>query len=59
MTEPLKVGGSKDQVISKEDFMQMLDEYYSARGWSLQSGTPTREKLDELNLGYVADRLGS
>lgn len=58
MTEPLRSGASKGQVISKEDLKIMLDEYYTARGWDLQKGIPTRGKLVELGLGYVADQLG-
>ena len=58
MTEPLKAGASKGQLISKEDLNLMLDEYYTVRGWDLQKGTPTRAKLIELGLGYVADELG-
>ena len=58
MTEPLKAGASKGQLISKEDLNLMLDEYYTVRGWDLKKGTPTRAKLVELGLGYVADELG-
>lgn len=58
MTEPLKAGGSKGQVISKEDLDTMLDEYYSLRGWDMETGIPTREKLVDLGLAYVADVLG-
>jgi len=29
----------------------MLDEYYTARGWDVESGLPTQEKLQELELG--------
>ena len=58
MTEPLKAGVSKGQLISKEDLDLMLDEYYTVRGWGLKNGTPTRAKLIELGLGYVADELG-
>jgi aldehyde:ferredoxin oxidoreductase len=58
MTEPLQVGTSKGQFISKNDLNQMLDEYYTVRGWDLNSGIPTREKLEELGLEYVADQLG-
>ncbi len=58
MTEPLKAGASKGQVISREDLDTMLDEYYSSRGWDLSTGTPTREKLADLRLQYVADVLG-
>jgi len=58
MTEPLKAGASKGQMISKEDLDLMLDEYYAVRGWDVKTGMPTRAKLVELGLGYVADALG-
>jgi len=57
MTEHLQRGASKGHVISKEDLKQMLDEYYTVRGWDLTTGIPTREKLSELGLGYVAEQL--
>ena len=57
MTEPLQSGASKGQVISKEDLKLMLDEYYTVRGWDVDTGTPTREKLAELGLEYVADQI--
>lgn len=57
MTEPLKEGTSKGHFISRDDLKQMLDEYYTDRGWDLDTGIPTREKLEELGLGYVADQL--
>lgn len=57
MTEPLKAGGSKGYMISRQDLDQMLDEYYSLRGWDVKTGKPTRAKLTELGLGYVADEL--
>jgi aldehyde:ferredoxin oxidoreductase len=57
MTEPLKEGASKGHFISKDDLKQMLDEYYTERGWDLSTGSPTKEKLEELGLGYVADEL--
>ena len=58
LTEPLKEGASKGHFISKEDFEKMLDEYYMERGWDIHTGIPTKEKLDELGLGYVAEQLG-
>ena len=57
MTEPLKAGASKGQVISREDLDKMLDEYYSLRGWDVKTGVPTRAKLTDLGLAYVADAL--
>jgi aldehyde:ferredoxin oxidoreductase len=35
----------------------MLDEYYRERGWDEKTGVPTRAKLVNLDLGYVADAL--
>ncbi len=56
MKEPLRSGASKGQFISKEDLNQMLNEYYTARGWDPDTGVPTRDKLVELGLDYVADK---
>ncbi|UCD54338.1 MAG: hypothetical protein JSU76_01245 [Dehalococcoidia bacterium] len=33
------------------NYEQMLDEYYDARGWSRETGIPTKEKLQQLGLG--------
>ena len=57
MTEPLKAGASKGQMISREDLDAMLDEYYTLRGWDVKTGMPTRTKLTDLRLEYVADAL--
>ncbi len=35
---------------------QILSTYYEFKGWNM-NGIPTREKLEELDLGYVADDL--
>lgn len=57
MTEPLKDGQSKGQLISRDDLKIMLDEYYTARGWAIQTGIASRARLIELDLDYVADAL--
>ncbi len=57
MTEPLKGGASKGHFISKDELDQMLDEYYTERGWDVATGAPTREKLAELGIEYAADQL--
>jgi aldehyde:ferredoxin oxidoreductase len=58
MTEPLTAGASKGQMISRKDLDTMLDEYYAERGWDVKTGIPTRAKLTELGLVYIADALG-
>lgn len=59
MTEPLKGGAAKGHYISREDLNQMLDEYYEARGWEVETGAPTKDKLKELGLEYVAEEIGA
>ncbi|MFH1834088.1 MAG: aldehyde ferredoxin oxidoreductase N-terminal domain-containing protein [bacterium] len=35
----------------------IMDEYYRVRGWHIDTGIPTREKLQQLGLGDVAEEL--
>jgi len=56
MTETIKEGASKGRLISEQDLNQMLDEYYQARGWDIKTGIPSKSKLIELNLAYVAEQ---
>lgn len=35
---------------------ELLDGYYKLKGWN-EEGIPTKESLNELNLGYVADEF--
>jgi aldehyde:ferredoxin oxidoreductase len=47
-------GPAKGAVVSEEELQVGLDDYYAARGWTLD-GVPTVEKLEELGLGeYVS-----
>ena len=57
MNEPLAGGASKGQYIPKEDLDKMLDEYYTARGWTLE-GVPTAEKLASLGLEAEGKTVG-
>jgi aldehyde:ferredoxin oxidoreductase len=47
--EPMREGSgpSTDSVLELE---AMLDEYYHARGWDVETGLPERKKLEELGL---------
>jgi aldehyde:ferredoxin oxidoreductase len=59
--EPLKAAGSEFEIkdyfqtrtLTRDDLTQLLDDYYTERGWNKNTGCPTREKLSELDLGYV------
>ena len=43
--------------IDKIKFEALKDRYYKLRGWNIETGWPTREKLEELGLQDVADEL--
>ena len=48
-------GPFKGQKIDLATYSQMLDEYYSLRGWDPVTGWPTKHVLMELGMaGYVA-----
>lgn len=51
-TLPEKIFSHSNQglVTSRRELDTMLDEYYQLRGWDLETGKPTVEKLKELNL---------
>ncbi len=55
LTEPIPGGASKGHFISRQELNQMLDEYYAARGWDVETGAPTREKLLSLGLETALD----
>lgn len=47
--EEIPSGPSKGVALSKEEFKDMLKEYYSIRGWD-KYGIPTKEKLTTLDI---------
>ncbi|HFD38472.1 MAG TPA: aldehyde:ferredoxin oxidoreductase [Anaerolineae bacterium] len=52
-----KVGGPSDGLaVPPEELERAKDIYYAMSGWDEQ-GVPTRAKLEELSLGWVADLL--
>jgi aldehyde:ferredoxin oxidoreductase len=53
------VGGPSDGVfVTEEEVEKAKDTYYAMAGWDVTTGTPTRAKLEELGLAWVADELG-
>jgi aldehyde:ferredoxin oxidoreductase len=55
---PLKGGASDGYVIDHAEWQQACSTYYAMSGWDQESGYPTRAKLEELGIGWVADELG-
>lgn len=57
MEEPIKSGPLKGELLRKEDWDKMLDEYYALRGWDPSTGWPTKETLTRLDLGECVEML--
>lgn len=57
MEEPVRSGPLKGELLDREDWDKMLDTYYSLHGWAQNTGWPTKEKLEELNLPECIERL--
>jgi aldehyde:ferredoxin oxidoreductase len=55
--QPLESGALKDVAISKSDFENAIRELYQQKGWT-REGAPTRAKLRELGIEWVADLIG-
>jgi aldehyde:ferredoxin oxidoreductase len=52
------VGGKSDGLlVTDEEVEQAKDTYYAMSGWEVATGRPTRAKLEELELAWVADQL--
>lgn len=54
--EPLEGGPLEGDKLSKDEFKQAIATYYHMMGWN-EEGVPTKTKLAELNIGWVADEL--
>lgn len=53
------VGGKSDGLfVTDEELEQAKDWYYAMSGWNVHTGAPTAAKLEELELGWVAETLG-
>jgi aldehyde:ferredoxin oxidoreductase len=44
---------------SREEFNKVMDEYYTLRGWDLETGIPRRSTLEKQGLKRIADDLES
>ena len=53
----LKGGRSDGFKVDKAQFDAALDEYYRQNEWDVETGNPTRHKLEALDLDWVADML--
>ncbi len=51
----LKGGATDGVALLQEELEKAKDTYYRLAGWDVATGKPTREKLTQLDLGWVAD----
>jgi aldehyde:ferredoxin oxidoreductase len=56
--KPLKGGVSDGWKLDRTEVESALDNYFEYCGWDVKTGVPTRSKLDELELAWVADLIG-
>ena len=47
----------KGQIVDRQEFERMKDEYYQLRGWDVESGFQTKEKLQKLGLSFLWGEL--
>ena len=57
LMEPLRDGSFMGKPLTQGMLDSMLDNYYELRGWDKQTGIPTRDKLEAIDLKNVADEL--
>lgn len=58
MEDPLPDGPGKGMVIDKETIEMLKDAYYQVRGWDKETGKPTVQKLRELELDDLTEKIG-
>lgn len=51
--EPLLGGPTDGQAITEEELDSMLNDYYSICDWDVETGIPTKEKLETLGLDFA------
>jgi len=55
---PHDVGPLSATAVDTSELLEARRIYYRMMGWSEETGAPTREKLEELDVGWVADLAG-
>jgi aldehyde:ferredoxin oxidoreductase len=55
MFQNLRGGASDGVVLTEEEFESALDMYYELAGWDVETGMPTKEKLESLGFSWLAE----
>ncbi|MEA3485855.1 MAG: aldehyde ferredoxin oxidoreductase C-terminal domain-containing protein, partial [Candidatus Aerophobetes bacterium] len=54
---PIESGPKEGLSLSRADFDHAVEVYYKLRGWDLLTGLPAKEKMFELDLGWLMESL--
>ncbi|MCU0508796.1 MAG: aldehyde ferredoxin oxidoreductase family protein [Anaerolineae bacterium] len=54
---PLEAGALQGVSYPRDEFERALSDLYEIKGWDVESGVPTREKLRELGIEWAADLI--
>jgi len=55
---PHDVGALAKTAVDGEQLLGARRTYYRMMGWNEETGAPTREKLEELDVRWIADKIG-
>ena len=58
LSQALMGGKSDGYFVTEDEVEQAKNTYYAMAGWDVSTGAPTRTKLEELGLAWVADEMG-
>jgi aldehyde:ferredoxin oxidoreductase len=58
MFHPQNVGPLSKTAVNAEQLLQARRTYYGMMGWNPETGVPTRERLEELDIGWAAAQAG-
>ena len=47
------MGPKKGAIVNRQEFASILEQYYTDRGWDIETSRPTDAKLEELGLTYL------
>jgi aldehyde:ferredoxin oxidoreductase len=53
----IEMPDGEGKTVTWEQFNELVDGYYKARGWDLETGWPTRETWEKYGLSFVADDM--
>lgn len=54
---PLENGALKGKAFPRDEFESALTVLYTIKGWDTLTGTPTRDRLEALSMGWAADLI--